>query len=256
MFTGLPSSCTKNKYSTSQNIHSSDFIPSELSADCKKFLTASYSTQTWRKNFSAMNCLRKFGITQNIKVSLPLNSQTVTKFTEWCKTVKNLTPTTINAYLSAIALAHKFHGLDHTGCSNFVTKQMLKGMENLNFYNKNCKKTRKVMTLPLLKLAGSEISRLDWNVESKQALWAVLTTAFFGSFRLGEILSKNEKCFNPLEDLLWEDLTFRDDNSILIRIKVPKNKKLEGELIDLFPFKGHKCCPVAALKKLTLFDTC
>ncbi len=106
------------------------------------------------------------------------------------------------------------------------------------------------MTLPLLKLAGYEISKLNWTPESKQAIWAVLTTAFFGSFRMGELLSKNEKVFNPAEDLLWEDLKFREDDSILIRIKVPKNRKIEGEFVDLFRFRGHKCCPVATLKKL------
>ncbi len=63
-------------------------------------------------------------------------------------------------------------------------------------------------------------------------------------------MSKSEKSFNPTEDLLWEDVTFRDDNSILIKIKIPKNRKIEGEYIDLFPFKGHQCCPVASLKKL------
>ena len=36
----------------------------------------------------------------------------------------------------------------------------------------------------------------------------------------------------------------------MIKIKVPKSRKIEGEFVDIFPFKKHKCCPVAALKKL------
>ncbi len=77
-----------------------------------------------------------------------------------------------------------------------------------------------------------------------------LNSAFFGSFRLGEILCPNEKNFNSFKNLLWEDLTFRNDGSILIKIKVPKSRQPQGEFIDIFPFKGHNCCPAAALRKL------
>ena len=197
-----------------------------------------------------MQCLKNFSQKTGADISFPLSSKTVIDFTGWCKIAKKLKPSTIRSYISSIAMAHKLRNLDHSNCTNFISKQMLKGMENLDFYETRTKKSRKVMTLPLLKLAGSEISRMGWPPESKQVIWTILTTAFFGSFRMGEILSKSEKSFNPAEDLLWEDITFRDDNSILIRIKVPKNRKIDGEYIDLFQFRGHQCCPVASLKKL------
>ena len=46
------------------------------------------------------------------------------------------------------------------------------------------------MSLPLLKLLSHELAKSDWTVDKKATVWAACTTAFFGSFRLGEILSK------------------------------------------------------------------
>ncbi len=126
----MPTASKINKYCTSHSIYTVDFIPAELSTNCKNFLSASYSSQTWRKNSSAMKLLKKFGRDLSIDISLPLNSNTIVKFTEWCRTMKNLKPATIKSYLSSIALAHKLHNLEHTHCLNFVSKQMLKGMEN------------------------------------------------------------------------------------------------------------------------------
>jgi hypothetical protein len=40
---------------------------------------------------------------------------------------------------------------------------------------------------------------------------------------------------------------FDNGKGILLHIKVPKSKSKEGEFVDIFPFVGHNCCPVAAL---------
>ena len=77
------------------------------------------------------------------------------------------------------------------------------------------------MSLPLLKLIGHELAKSDWAVDKKATVWAACTTAFFGSFRLGEILSKSKNMI-PAETLLWSNMSFRD-NSVIIYIRIPKN---------------------------------
>jgi hypothetical protein len=66
---------------------------------------------------------------------------------------------------------------------------MLKGAEN------TCKSTmkpsRKVVTIPILKLIGHEIAGLNWSSYSKQVYWAACCTSFFGSTRMGELLAEN-----------------------------------------------------------------
>jgi len=45
------------------------------------------------------------------------------------------------------------------------------------------------MTLALLKLIGHQIAKSDWSDDSKLTVWGACTTAFFGAFRIGEILA-------------------------------------------------------------------
>jgi hypothetical protein len=118
-------------------------------------------------------------------------------------------------------------------------------VQNLQFYEKETKASKKVMTIPLLRIMGHELANCNWTDHAKVVVWATYTVAFMGSFRLGEILARNEKTFNPMESLMWKDVKFMKDDSIQIHSK--------GEYISLFPFPFHGCCPVAALKKLKSF---
>ena len=111
------------------------------------------------------------------------------------------------------------------------------------------RESRKAMSLPLLKLLGHKISKADWITEDKAVFWSAYLIAFFGSLRLGEFLTKNEKKFNPSETLLWQDMTLRDD-SLSMLIKIPKNRTKNGEIVDIFSCLGHNCCPIAAIKLL------
>ena len=141
-------------------------------------------------------------------------------------------------------------GYKEYNCFSPLAKALLKGAQNLDFYKEIANESRKVMTLPLLKLVGHELAKSSMNEGDKLVCWTAMTIAFFGSFRFGEILCENEKTFNPFENLMWNDVKFRKDGSCLIKIKIPKSRNPDGEYVDLFPFTGHGCCPLANLKKL------
>lgn len=98
------------------------------------------------------------------------------------------------------------------------------------------------MSLPTLKLLGHEIAKSDWNPLNRNVFWAACVIAFFGSFRMGEILAANKNSFTPNETLLWEDVTLGKD-IVTFHIKIPKSRASKGEYIDLFQFQGHNCCP-------------
>jgi hypothetical protein len=77
-----------------------------------------------------------------------------------------------------------------------------------------------MITLPMLKLIGHEIAKSDGTKNLKQVLWSACVTAFFGSFRLSEILSKREWNYNETETLLWSNVKFTGPDSVLIYITV------------------------------------
>jgi hypothetical protein len=110
--------------------------------------------------------------------------------------------------------------------------------------------TRRVVTLPLLITLGNRIAATSWPALDKQVIWAAATTGFFGTIRMGEILSSEEKSFSPASDLLWKDVRCSSPNSLLIHLKQPKSGMPGGEKVDLFEFPGYGCCPVRALKNL------
>ncbi len=246
----MPKATKQNKYSTTMNHLCDAFIGQTLSENEKKLVTASYCSNSWKKNSSAINCLKEFSRQTNCDIKFPVEMLVANKFVEWCHFTKNIKASTVRSYISCISTAQRLNNLDDSAWKNPILKQMIKGMENLEFYSEICKGSRKVMTLPLLKIVGNQISKANWSDDTKQVLWTIFVTAFFGSFRLGEILCEDEKSFNPLENLTWNDIIFREDNSVLIKLKITKTKKKQGEYIDLFQFKGHKCCPVATLQKL------
>ncbi len=184
---------------------------------------------------------------------MPIASENMNDFVSWAILELKISPDSVKSYVSSLKLIHKLQGLPTTGCSNFICKTLIRGAQNLQFYKENVKEQKKVMSLPLLRLMGHELAMSNWSDHSKVVVWATYTTAFMGSFRLGEILAKNELSFNPLESLMWKDVKFMKGDSVQIHVKIPKTRTPKGEYISLFPFPFHGCCPVAALKKLKHF---
>ncbi len=126
---------------------------------------------------------------------------------------------------------------------------MLKGAENISMYNNIKNKSKLVMTYHMLKLLGHELRCCNWTFEKKKLFWGASCLAYFGSFRMGEILASEKE--GSFENLKWSDVKFRDDNSILLNIRFPKiNKKARGEFADIFPIPDKNYCPVEALKIL------
>ena len=236
------------KYSSSAPKNPSLFIPLDTPKATAEFLQASLSASSWAKNNSVMKCFNEFSEKSPNIHDRPLSKASVEEFITWAAVVKKLKSNTIKSYLSSLNLAHKFRDLNGQNCVGFSAKMILRGIENLEFYKDISKESRKAMSFPLLKLLGHELAKSDWTIAKKATVWAACTIAFFGSFRLGEILPKKRN-FIPAETLLWNDIVFRD-NSITIHIRIPKNRCPSGEFVDIFEFKGHNCCPIAALKSL------
>jgi hypothetical protein len=116
----------------------------------------------------------------------------IKEFIEWAVLIKNMSAGTVESYLHCIEIIHRLKNCDGSACSSKITKLLIRGAENLEFYKKPKNLERRVMTLPLLRLIGHEVAKCDWSSHSKIVLWAAMCVGFFGSFRFGEILAKHE----------------------------------------------------------------
>ena len=197
-----------------------------------------------------MNSFKQFESFSGSTYPWPLTSETILSFISWIFSKKNLKSSTVDSYLASLKFIHSLKNLPTSSFNNQLIKTVLRGKENLEIYSGEAKATRKVMTLSLLKITGHEISKTNWTENSKQTVWAAFTLAFFGCFRMGEILPQNENSFSPEDTLLWRDLNFKSTSHILVHIKTPKSRLPRGEYVDIFNFTGHSVCPVAALSRL------
>jgi hypothetical protein len=96
-----------------------------------------------------------------------------------------------------------------------LIQALLKGAENLSLYSQIVAGSKKVMTLQLRKLLGHQLTLTDWTNNGRKVIWAACVLAFFGSFRFGEILAKKTDKFNPMETLLWSDVNFTSEKSVI-----------------------------------------
>ena len=168
----------------------------QSTADCgtdPKLIIAVYAKSTWNGIMSAQNCFAKFAMEKNVPFAYPIPKQDIYSFINWAILERKMSPNTVKTYLHNLSKLHRLKNLDDSNCKNFLTKTMLRGAENLIFYEEQNTDQRLVMTLPLLRILGHGLSTSDYSVHSKFVIWTSFCVAFYGSFRFGELLSKHEK---------------------------------------------------------------
>jgi hypothetical protein len=106
-------------------------------------------------------------------------------------------------YISDLKNFQKLQDLPVAGFDDFFVSSMIKGAENLSLYSNIAKRARLVMSYPQLKIIGHEVANCKWSNQSKRVFWTACCVAFFGSFRMGELLSPNETSYST-ETLTWD----------------------------------------------------
>ena len=118
------------------------------------------------------------------------------------------------------------------------------------------KPPRLALTLDIMELIHFELSRMSWEHSKKRLVWLVCCLCFSGSFRIHEILARDQMSFDPTTCLLGVDLVVdsMEDNGeqvgfIKVHLKSPKEQRLaKGITMELFE-TGTWVCPVAAYQK-------
>ena len=119
------------------------------------------------------------------------------------------------------------------------------------------------MTFLVMKLLKSLLTPSTFCLEKKRLIWLVSCIAFHGSFRIHELLSRNELEFDPTTTLLGKDLRLvrtkvggKDEEIMIIHLKSPKEDSLkQGVNIELFS-TGTLTCPLQAWHKWAKIRSC
>ena len=116
---------------------------------------------------------------------------------------RRLTPQTIKSYLSAVRSMQLSLGLPppRDQSSLPILKRVLDGIRRDKFRGGRSPRTRLPITVTVLCRLQSP---LDTAVgPDSTAYWVIATAAFFGFFRLGELLVEAETSYNPALPLSW-----------------------------------------------------
>ncbi len=216
---------------------------------CGSLMSASKSASSWNRYSSALKCLDQFATASNLPLTWPVSRVFLRNFVQWALLSKKLSPATLKLYLSDIKTAHKLKDVHIENFSDFFVNSMLKGASNLALYNSISSKARLVTTLPLLNILGHEIASCTWPEMSKRVMWTACCVAFFGSFRMGELLAPDENNFST-ETLTWDCVKFLSDSSAVIQLRYLKTGKTH--FVDILKIHGAKVCPFTCLVGLKI----
>ena len=161
-----------------------------------------------------------------------------------------LSPQTIKSYLSAVRSMQISLGLPppRDQSSLPLLKRVLDGIRTSKPLEGKPPRTRLPITATVLRRIQASLVA-EGNLEDL-AYWAVATTAFFGFFRLGELLVETETSYNPALHLSWGDVAVNDRSSAtMVKLHLKKSKCDQfGTGADVhLGSSGCQLCPVAAI---------
>jgi hypothetical protein len=211
---------------------------------------------TWDKYRSAFNKYVKYCTEHSIQLAWPILNTNVNGFVLWCLSTDKLAPETVKSYIFALSHLQQILGFGKIPFSqNPIAKLLVKGAQNWKTTHEPQQK-RDTITLPRLRKIFETINRSSWSAFNKTAIWCLCLTAFYGSFRLGELMAKKQNKFDKTTTLLAKNVKYDDINDLwTIWIKSPKTGNKQGENVYLFPVPRKDFCPVEALKKYINLQT-
>ena len=149
---------------------------------------------------------------------------------------KNLACTTIRSYLAGIRFYLLSHGIATPPPLPVLAEQILCGFEKAsrNPEKAAAKKTKRAITVEMLKLLEHAIAtHPTWSPYERSLRWSVFLVAWWGSFRIGELLPKTKHNFSRLSTLIASDITSHEE-SVAFWIRSPKVERQDtGDVVEV-----------------------
>ena len=174
---------------------------------------------------------------------------------------RGLKGVSVDKYLSALRMIHMKRGHFEPWLRPEIISLITRGAKQRDQVLKRLsgKVSKHAMTPELMWRLKLQLNRAKLPISRKRIIWATATSAFAGSLRVHEILSREQTKFDPnsvmLEGAIKVKKTWmegREVDSLSLYIAHPKEEKLSaGVVIDLFP-TGDFMCPVTAYKNWQL----
>ncbi len=234
-FAGKPVELLLTKYMERNKSFSDD---AEYCRTCLALVAASLARNTWKRYNSALRLWERFRKDSELVVEFLNVEAWEKKFLIWGWRDRGLNINTLSGRLAK--------NMEVMG--NDLGPVLVRGMSNLATPKKKNRVEIKPLTVESLRKIRKGLEKFDWKLTG-QSVWTCCVVAFWGAFRLGELLGSDAIKFDKFLSLLWEDVLLSSDTA-KIRVKSAKVKGPPGDSVLLFSIPDKNLCPVTALCRL------
>ena len=217
----------------------------------------SYTTNTWSSYQTAWLSYRSFCIHTHTQAILPISVNDLLNYINYLLIWRKLQANTISGYLSALKVLHYLNGFNiievERNFNNFFIAHALQGAKNICKLHLKPSNPRRVMSFPALQLLGHGLASQGFSDFDTQLIWAACTLAFWGSFRMSEILASGNgtKIHQTCNALTWQRIFKPNSNQLTISVKLPKvMRQGQSDPVDVYKYLDTKYCPVSQLLTL------
>ena len=171
-----------------------------------------------------MKRFHQFCTMYNVDTPFPLTEHTLCCFSAYLAD-QGLAPQTGKSYLSALRSMQISLGLpDPREASSMpILKRVQAGIKRARLAGGPQQRVRLPITMKILTQLHNKLFSSEHP--EKHVIWAIASTAFFGFFRLGELLPTAGHTVQPAIDLVWGDVAVDShSNPQMIQIHLKKSK--------------------------------
>jgi site-specific recombinase XerD len=201
---------------------------------------SSLTENSWSTYQTALNAYQGFLNLYNFSLKWPLDLQHIILFISYCFE-KRLSPNSIKTYLAGLNYFHKLHGW-YDIRENFVVTKLLEGCSRL----RKTRDTRAPITKNILSSIILQLPNVCYNLYETDLFKAIFTLAYFGLFRVSELVATMKFSSNQLQ---FNDVHFSPDQksvSLVLR-KFKTNQRGVPTVIKIAEQGDTSLCPIKLL---------
>ena len=254
--------CAVKKYSDQGGFKEDAFIhlgvPEHLASTLAWASNHGLAATSWKTYGTAARHLQTCIVDIGRNMEFPFSVGDTLTFIGWLVEKRGVKAKTVQIYLSGLRMAHFQRGLFNVNLYADIVRHVLTGLKQCDLIKEKERGSveRLPVTMEVMEQIKLRLLKCGWNLQKKRLVWAVVTMAFSGSFRIHELLSREEKKFDPSSTLLAKNVSSevvkdgrRWEKVIKVYLKNPKERRLKmGLAIDVFPTDSY-ICPVRAFEK-------
>ena len=222
---------------------------SSLAGAVQRYYEQGLAPSTQRTYAAASKRFFKFCSEQNIFTPFPVCEYSMCLFAAHLAE-EGLSPQTVKSYSSAVRNLQVSLGFSDPRDSSSlpVLKRVLAGISRVYTSTNKAKKPRLPITIQVL--AGIHAALAGLRDHDNILLWAIAASAFFGFFRLGELLPASPGDYNPASSLSWGDVAVNSRAApSMVKFHLRRSKCDQvGKGVDVVVGRtGTDLCPVHAI---------